>query len=467
MAFGKRAGVALAALMLAACQTLGLVKQYEYDERVELSLDGSAVVDISASIPALVALRGATLSVDPEARFDRQAFRRLYAGPGVIGPRGQRVPPAWPPIRACAARRERYRRSCRSSCRSRGRAIGSIGWSTSFDSCRKSVRAAQARRGRRGLDRQRADRVPGASSQPDQLPQLADLGSSAATSSSGNRRLRERLSGAPLRMEARMRDRVDSLPHALAVRRNIHRGDAGAGRRRLVGQSKGKERGACMNYFFIRREARGAALQPMRHVRRLGRSARASRVRVPAAARAAAGARARSGRRRTRRPPLELFRRDFGRSGIVAFGEVMDLDADADDRCGDERRNRRRARLPPRRCRPAHRRACDRSDVAAFGRGRLSRRRSRAARAAAGYSARDRVDDQRQPAVAVFLPAPRLFRLRVDPERRCKTVRKRQPASALAASRSATKSGWKRRWKRRPARSASSISAPCESRRRA
>jgi hypothetical protein len=83
MAFGKRAGVALATLMLAACQSLGLVKQYEYDERVELSLDGSAVVDITASVPALVALRGATLSVDPEARFDRQAFRRLYEGPGV------------------------------------------------------------------------------------------------------------------------------------------------------------------------------------------------------------------------------------------------------------------------------------------------------------------------------------------------------------------------------------------------
>jgi hypothetical protein len=80
---GKRAGIALAALMLAACQTLGLVKDYEYDERVELSLDGSAVVDISASIPALVALRGATLNVDPEARFDRRVFRRLYEGPGV------------------------------------------------------------------------------------------------------------------------------------------------------------------------------------------------------------------------------------------------------------------------------------------------------------------------------------------------------------------------------------------------
>ena len=59
------------------------MKQYEYDERVELSLDGSAVVDINASVPALVALRGATLDLDPEARFDRQAFRRSYEGPGV------------------------------------------------------------------------------------------------------------------------------------------------------------------------------------------------------------------------------------------------------------------------------------------------------------------------------------------------------------------------------------------------
>jgi hypothetical protein len=83
MAFGKRAGLALAALMITACQALGLVKQYEYDERVELSLDRSAVIHINASIPALVALRGATLSVDPEARFDRHAFRRLYEAPGV------------------------------------------------------------------------------------------------------------------------------------------------------------------------------------------------------------------------------------------------------------------------------------------------------------------------------------------------------------------------------------------------
>ncbi len=77
MAFGRRSPcVMLIVLMSSACQKLGLATEYEYDERVELSLDGSAVVDINASVPALVALRGATLDVDPEARFDRQAFRR-------------------------------------------------------------------------------------------------------------------------------------------------------------------------------------------------------------------------------------------------------------------------------------------------------------------------------------------------------------------------------------------------------
>jgi hypothetical protein len=58
-------------------------RQYEYDERVDLSLDGSAIVDINASIAALVALRGAELNLDPEARFDRQAARALFEGPNV------------------------------------------------------------------------------------------------------------------------------------------------------------------------------------------------------------------------------------------------------------------------------------------------------------------------------------------------------------------------------------------------
>jgi hypothetical protein len=58
-------------------------REYEYDERIDLSLDGSAIVDVNASIPALVALHGAKLDVDPEARFDRPAVRALFEGPGA------------------------------------------------------------------------------------------------------------------------------------------------------------------------------------------------------------------------------------------------------------------------------------------------------------------------------------------------------------------------------------------------
>jgi hypothetical protein len=67
--------------MLTGCQTLG-VHRYEYDERIDLALDGSAIVDVNASIAALVALHGATLDVEPEARLDRDAIRRLFEGPG-------------------------------------------------------------------------------------------------------------------------------------------------------------------------------------------------------------------------------------------------------------------------------------------------------------------------------------------------------------------------------------------------
>jgi hypothetical protein len=83
MAFRPALRLALVLVMSAACHKLGLAKHYEYDERMELSLDGSAIVDVNASVPALVALRGAPLNVDPEARFDRYAFRRLYESPGV------------------------------------------------------------------------------------------------------------------------------------------------------------------------------------------------------------------------------------------------------------------------------------------------------------------------------------------------------------------------------------------------
>jgi len=59
------------------------VHSYEYDEGVDLSLDGSAVIDVTGSVAAMVALHGVQLDVDPEARFDRQAIKRVFESPGV------------------------------------------------------------------------------------------------------------------------------------------------------------------------------------------------------------------------------------------------------------------------------------------------------------------------------------------------------------------------------------------------
>ena len=68
----------------AACGGGGLFRQqYEYEEEIYLQLDGSATAYINASVPALVALRGVDLEVDPFARVDRDRIRALFAAPGV------------------------------------------------------------------------------------------------------------------------------------------------------------------------------------------------------------------------------------------------------------------------------------------------------------------------------------------------------------------------------------------------
>ena len=74
--------VVIAALVVAGCGGRGfLKKQYEYEEEVYLALDGSATVNVNASVPALVALRGARLNVNPQSRFDRDAVRAFFDGP--------------------------------------------------------------------------------------------------------------------------------------------------------------------------------------------------------------------------------------------------------------------------------------------------------------------------------------------------------------------------------------------------
>ncbi len=74
--------IALAAAIAAAgCGVLK--KQYEYEEELYVSLDGSATLSVNASVPALVALRGVDLNVSPRARFDRDRLRAFYEGPGA------------------------------------------------------------------------------------------------------------------------------------------------------------------------------------------------------------------------------------------------------------------------------------------------------------------------------------------------------------------------------------------------
>ncbi len=77
LAFGL---VLVSVLLSTACG--GIVsRKYEYEEEIFLALDGSASVYVNASVPALVALRGMNLPIDPSARLDRQVVSEIYTSP--------------------------------------------------------------------------------------------------------------------------------------------------------------------------------------------------------------------------------------------------------------------------------------------------------------------------------------------------------------------------------------------------
>jgi hypothetical protein len=59
----------------------GLFKQYEYEEEMYLSLDGSATLYVHTSIAALNALRGTSFDATPNGRTDRDAFRAYFTTP--------------------------------------------------------------------------------------------------------------------------------------------------------------------------------------------------------------------------------------------------------------------------------------------------------------------------------------------------------------------------------------------------
>jgi len=77
---GRSCLIACVVIAHAACSGAGgLFRQYEYEEDIYLSLDGSATVYVNSSIPALDALRGARFDVSPAARIDRAAVRDYYS----------------------------------------------------------------------------------------------------------------------------------------------------------------------------------------------------------------------------------------------------------------------------------------------------------------------------------------------------------------------------------------------------
>jgi len=77
---------ALAALLIVfASMACGrsLFRQYEYEEEVYVSLDGTATVYVHSSIAALNALHGSSFDTSPAAAIDRAAIRDYFSSPAA------------------------------------------------------------------------------------------------------------------------------------------------------------------------------------------------------------------------------------------------------------------------------------------------------------------------------------------------------------------------------------------------
>ena len=69
------------AVATTGCKGRILGKQYEYEEDLYLSLDGSATLVVNSSLPALVALRGIDIDINPSTRLDLNRIRSVYQSP--------------------------------------------------------------------------------------------------------------------------------------------------------------------------------------------------------------------------------------------------------------------------------------------------------------------------------------------------------------------------------------------------
>jgi len=70
-------------VLCASCGGGGLFRQYEYEEELYLSLDGTATVYVNSSVAALNALRGTSFDTSPSATIDRERVRAYFSGPNT------------------------------------------------------------------------------------------------------------------------------------------------------------------------------------------------------------------------------------------------------------------------------------------------------------------------------------------------------------------------------------------------
>jgi hypothetical protein len=74
--------IVLLAALTASCGRGGsFFTQYEYEEEMYLSLDGSATVYVNSSVAALNALRGSSFDTNPAATINREAIRSYFTTP--------------------------------------------------------------------------------------------------------------------------------------------------------------------------------------------------------------------------------------------------------------------------------------------------------------------------------------------------------------------------------------------------
>jgi nitrate reductase NapE component len=77
----RRACAIALVIWSAACGGGGIFRQYEYEEEMYLSLDGSATIYVNSSIAALNALRGTSFEMSPTTPVDRERVRTYFSGP--------------------------------------------------------------------------------------------------------------------------------------------------------------------------------------------------------------------------------------------------------------------------------------------------------------------------------------------------------------------------------------------------